>query len=162
MRKINTVFLIHILFCSVIMGQNKPQEVNLTSTDKKTIGNDINGLHMGTIMFMNKNADHNSLAMTYSLFITPCLSGEDCPDGYYILPCDSSLHYLSIAPDLKVKLCTHSYTSNGSFNNNEIISFEDFFKLYNDSNDGYDVSKIYFWVKIENGLVTEMQEQYLP
>jgi hypothetical protein len=143
------------------MGQNKPQNSNSKSIDTRSNGNDINGLHMGNIKNIKKSSDYISLVMTYSLFVSPCLEGEECPNGYYIHSNDSTIHNLAVSPDIKVRLCTHSWKGDGNFNNNELISFEDFFNLYIEPNSTY-VASTYFWVKIENGIVTRIEEQYLP
>lgn len=76
----------------------------------------------------------------------------------------------TVSNNAKIIMQTLSHTSEGYFNNGQVITFDYFKQKFNDTNNYEEYPHNYsnhfkqllFWITIENGIVTEIEEQYIP
>jgi len=168
---------------------NNPPVNNPTTSNENntTTDQDRNGKHIGYIKSVSDVNGNYSLKIDYIQWIIPCVANAQtsyCMNGYEVVNSNPLIRTFSISNNAVIKMQTWSHDVNGNFNSNEIVSLSQFkgvinstlippsytnMTQYNPSpytgryNTGTTtVRGIPFWITLNNGIITEITEQYIP
>lgn len=150
--------------------------INQTST---TTDQDKNGKQIGYIktVYYNPNGGNSSLTIDYIQWISPCVANSQtsyCMNGFDIVNDNPLLRTFPISNNVVIKMQTYSHDpTTGNFNWNQIVSLSQFTDIIDgteskdNSNNPYSYGSttkrgIPFWITLNNGVITEITEQYIP
>ncbi len=169
------------------MGQVIPVLVDgdvAFATDATEDSDENADLHMGYIKAVTQKDGVYSIVIDYATMLNgesasqarledgECsLSEGNCDvPGFYIQNSDPVLHTLELAPNAKVIMATWSHAVDGNFNYDDTsLDVKGFTGLFDGSTkltpegEPADYFKdMPYWITLENGVVVEIREQYLP
>lgn len=88
---------------------------------------------------------------------------DECwpPNGFYIRNPDDSLLTVEVPADTTVLMQTLSHNPDGSYNSDEVISFDRFLRILSDEEDAH-LRSVPFRITLADHVVTSIREQYVP
>lgn len=94
----------------------------------------------------------------------PCAgNATDCTNGYKVVNSSPQMRFFPVASNATVTLQTYSHnTSDGNFNYNQSVPLATFKTAFNTPTTQYTASKLLYWITLNNGVVTNISEQYQP
>jgi|GEM_PF-1410814 len=90
---------------------------------------------------------------------TPETLSECTPNDFYIENTSDELSWRAVDPDVRITMETLRYTDTGSYASGENITLSEFQNLFTETSLWRSIP---FWIMVEDGRVTEIQEQYIP
>jgi hypothetical protein len=154
---------------------------NITHSDQ-----DKNTKYIGYIKNVSSTKNNFYLDIDYVQWISPCTS-EKCPNGYVIKNDNPLIRTFPISKNVIIKMQTFSHQTSGvdkgNFNYNEIVSLDKFKGIINGTvippsyldmgpsanpyTGWYNTGSTTqigapFWITLNNGIITEITEQYIP
>jgi len=136
-------------------SNNKPHESNY----------DQNGEYIGYIKSISYSSGNYSLTIDYIQMnsCTPPSNGSGCENGYEIVNDNPLIRTFPIASNVNITTITKP-TGDGLYSDPELhqepISIEFFKPLF--QNNMIWTQNIPFWITLNNGIITEITEQYIP
>jgi len=152
-------------------------------------GNDVNGKQIGYIKSVSSSDGNYSLKIDYIQWVSPCVANSEtsyCMNGYEIVNTNPLIRTFPISNNATIKMQTFSHNASGNFNSNQVVSLPLFEGIINGTvipnyldpsqnpgaglnpytpiyNTGSTTNKgIPFWITLNNGVITDITEQYIP
>lgn len=142
-------------------NQNQPKILKqILSTFE--FSNDSAGKEVGYIKNIYEKAGKNYLDIDYIQWLNSeeCLSKKiDAPSGFCILNQETKIRTFEISKNVEIRMQTFSHTTDGNYNWNEKISYEQFKTIFSSAQSQKNVP---YNIKFENNTITKITEQYVP
>jgi hypothetical protein len=128
-------------------------------------GDDTNGTHLGRIASIGKNEGNAYMLTINYAHMTDCASeGADaCPNDFRIVADNADTRSFYLNHDAPVLVQTYPFNSVMPPAYNREIALDDFITLFTAPDQStYPAKSLYYWITIEDGVVTSITEQYQP
>ncbi len=122
------------------------------------------GKYIGYIKSIaTQNNGTTGLSIDYVQWLTCAGNSTDCTNGYKVVNSSPQMRFFPVASNATVTLQTYSHNpTDGNFYYNQPVSLATFKTAFNTPTTQYTASKLLYWITLNNGVVTNISEQYQP
>ena len=119
---------------------------------------------IGYIKNISSQDGRISLVIDYVQWISPCPADTpvgECPNNFLLINDNPQLRAFPVSDDARVGLGTYRHTSSGDYQG-EWVPLPTFLQIFNNPTPMYPAPDLLYWITLEDGIVTAINEQYLP